>query len=257
MKLVIFTDLDGTLLDHASYSYAPAQEALAHLARHSVPLVLATSKTAAEVMPLRDELGLGDTPAIVENGAGILEREATARMTATPYRDIQSVLSRTDPALRRHFVGFGDVTAEKVATWTGLSIEQAIRAQDRQFSEPGLWKGDAESLGAFKHALREEGITARHGGRFLTLSHGRTKADAMAQIAARLQADQTLALGDAPNDVEMLERADMGVIVRNDHGKALGPLKGEATGRIRRTEQEGPAGWNHAVLEILAELNLD
>jgi len=76
----------------------------------------------------------------------------------------------------------------------------------------------------------------------------------MAEVAAGLGADVTLALGDAPNDVEMLEAADHGVIVRNDDGPGLPPLAGETTGRITRTELAGPAGWNIAVLEILNKL---
>ena len=72
LPLLVFSDLDGTLLDHESYSFAPARAALAALAEIGAGVVLATSKTAAEVAPLRAALGLAGWPAIVENGAGLL-----------------------------------------------------------------------------------------------------------------------------------------------------------------------------------------
>lgn len=67
---VIFTDLDGTLLDHDTYSYEPANSALEKLRETKTPLILASSKTAAEIAPLRHELGFDAFPAIVENAPG-------------------------------------------------------------------------------------------------------------------------------------------------------------------------------------------
>ena len=69
-RLLVVTDLDGTLLDHETYSYAEAAPALAELRRRGIPLVLASSKTRAEMELLHAELGLSD-PFICENGAAI------------------------------------------------------------------------------------------------------------------------------------------------------------------------------------------
>jgi predicted mannosyl-3-phosphoglycerate phosphatase (HAD superfamily) len=46
---VIFTDLDGTLLDHDTYAWGAAEPGVHFLNDHGVPLVLVTSKTRAEV----------------------------------------------------------------------------------------------------------------------------------------------------------------------------------------------------------------
>ena len=90
----------------------------------------------------------------------------------------------------------------------------------------------------------------------MTLSFGQTKKDRMNEIQARLKTKTTFALGDAPNDVEMLEHADFGVIVANPHRTALPGLKGEDTGRIVRTKEPGPKGWNHAVHSFLDQLEM-
>ena len=67
LKPVIFTDLDGTLLDRAGYSYAPAVPALERLRRNKIPLVFCSAKTRAEQEVYRKEIEIYD-PFIVENG---------------------------------------------------------------------------------------------------------------------------------------------------------------------------------------------
>lgn len=253
MKLIVFTDLDGTLLDHETYSFAPASEALAALKSAGVPVVLASSKTGAEMARLHADLGLGDAPMIVENGAGVLN-PGDAGDGDADYRRIRAALSDVPETLRDLYRGFGDMSEAEVAAATGLPPEGAALARMRCHSEPGVWSGTDAELSAFLEALEAQGVTARRGGRFLTLSLGRTKADAMREVAAWLGAEVTIALGDAPNDVEMLEAADHGVIVRNDHGAQLPKLPGESAGRIRRTQEPGPAGWNAAVLALVREL---
>ena len=94
------------------------------------------------------------------------------------------------------------------------------------------------------------------GGRFLTLSFGGTKAQQMDGGMKELGCDTSIALGDAPNDIEMIEAATHGVIIRNDHGTGIPPLPGEQAGRIRRTALPGPEGWNAAVLSLLDDLGL-
>ena len=79
-NLIVFSDLDGTLLDHGNYSHSAAAPALARLRHLEVPLILASSKTAAEIVPLRDELGFSDCEAIVENGS-VSRRRSTSGST--------------------------------------------------------------------------------------------------------------------------------------------------------------------------------
>lgn len=253
MGMLIVTDLDGTLLDHSTYSYEPARPALAAIRAAQVPLVLATSKTAAEVAPLHAELGLRHMSAIVENGAG-LYRHGQVAADADDYDRLRASLDALAPELRRAFKGFGDMGDAEVANVTGLDPASAGRARRRSHSEPGLWQGDQDGLARFQNALAAQGIQAKRGGRFLTLSFGRSKADAMLDLRRELRADRVIALGDAPNDIEMLEAADIGVILPNAHGTAIPILAGEADGRIRRATREGPSGWNDAVLGILHEM---
>jgi len=256
LPLLVFTDLDGTLLDHHSYSHAPARPALDRLAQIGAGVVLASSKTAAEIAPLRAALGLADWPAIAENGAGLVAPGQSGEGDDSAYRAIRAALASLPDGLRLPFRGFGDMDDAGVAEVTGLPVAQARLARQRLASEPGIWSGSDDRLADFLDALQNKGIAARRGGRFLTLSHGSSKSDRMAEIVTDLRPGVTIALGDAPNDIEMLEAADHGVIVGNPDAPPLPPLQGEETGRIRRTRESGPAGWNRAILDLLSELSL-
>lgn len=252
--LMIFTDLDGTLLDHQTYDWSPAQEAIDVLKRSGAAVILASSKTAAEIAPLRAELDLEQWPAIVENGAGLLPANTAPQQNGLQYQALRGALASLPDTLRHSFLGFGDMSPDTLVDITGLSPQAAALARQRQFSEPGLWRGSAEDQQEFLTHLDRKGISARKGGRFLTLSFGADKAHLMRDLAQAHKARTTLALGDAPNDIEMLEAADYGIIIANPYSTPLPQLKGEAEGRITRTIDPGPEGWNSALLRFLADL---
>ena len=254
--LIVFTDLDGTLLDHHDYDWSPARPALTHLRDLGIPVIIASSKTAAEIAPLRDDIGFAHCPAIVENGAGLLPAGAQPDGMVADYTRLCAALDALPAPLRAGFQGFGDMTDAEVAQITGLPLDNAALARQRAFSEPGLFHGTKAEQEAFTQALAKAGIQARHGGRFLTLSFGGTKADQMSAIAATYGTPDTVALGDAPNDTEMLEAADYGFVIANPGGTPLPQLDGETTGRIRRSEKPGPAGWNACLLQLLSDKGL-
>ena len=249
VPLVVFSDLDGTLLDHETYDWTPAQPAIRALAEIGAPLILASSKTATEITALQDSMGLAGLPAIVENGAGVIGL-ADDDTKADEYGRLRALLDGLPQTLRQLFIGFGDMSLEQVIDATGLDPDAARAARDRAFSEPGLWQGTEAQKEALIAAISEHGLSARQGGRFLTLSFGRTKADGMTKVMQHYDAAQSIALGDAPNDVEMLEAADIGVVIANPAHTPLPPLAGEADGKIIRTKVAGPAGWNRAILKL-------
>lgn len=246
MRLLIFTDLDGTLLDHETYDVAPARPMLARLAAMGTPVILASSKTAAEIAVWQDRLGLTQWPAIVENGAA----SAEDGFDDSAYRRLRAALN----AIGAPFRGFGGMTSAEVAGLTGLSPEAAVFARRRAASEPGLWQGTEAGLAGFLAALQERGIQARRGGRFLTLSWGGNKAARMKELVARWHPEVTVALGDAPNDAEMLAAADLAVVVRNGHGPGVAPLPDETW--VIRTTAQGPEGWRDGMEAVLDRLGL-
>lgn len=253
---IVFTDLDGTLLDHETYSFEPARPALEQLKARGIPLVLASSKTEAEMRPLAGAIGI-DYPMIVENGAGIVNLPGSAATEDNIYARLRDLLSSIPPVLRRHYQGFGDWSDEAVAEKTGMPVENARLARKRRFSEPGLWSGSEDERAEFAAILAGHGYQAVQGGRFFTVMPKTSKAEAMARVA-RAYAESagekvfTIALGDAPNDAAMLEQADRGFIIANPAHAEMPVSARERAGFITRSQRPGPAGWNDMLLQYLA-----
>ncbi len=269
-QLIVFSDLDGTLLDHETYAFDAALPALQKLNDHGVPVILTSSKTSAEIARLQKSVGLR-WPAIAENGAGVFIPDdclppeldiAKLNMGVRSYRTIRIQLDVLEPELRDLFRGFGDMSVTDIAAETGLSLKDSALARRRQWSEPGKWLGSEQELASFRSALGQFGLVAVQGGRFLTISSAPGKHALMMRVKQCYEeimsrSDErscslvSLALGDAPNDIAMLQAADIGVVIPGVRANEMQEIAGQAQGAIWYADAAGPEGWNASVLKAL------
>ena len=249
--LLIFSDLDATLLDHNTYSFKEALPALQLIRKRKIPLILSSSKTYNEMMVIRKELNNHD-PFIYENGSGIYFEDNKVSL-GTSHSEISNLLQ--DLKKRFSFISFYDLGPEGIQKETGLDIYASERAYRREFTEPLIWKDSTQNLIIFKQLLQQNNLTAAQGGRFLTISSPKNKGDALLWVKKRYESIAkvkitTIGLGDSENDINMLDCADNAIIVR--HPKKLPPnINGHASLII--TDAIGPKGWNEAIINILDE----
>lgn len=261
--LLVATDLDSCLLDEA-YRYDAAEQALAALRTAKVPLVLASSKTRAEMEPLWRELGLAD-PFIVENGGAVvfasdpsdprsrLERGLHVLALGVSRATLIDALSRLALEAGAVVVGFSSLAVERIAELTGLAPASAARAADRHFDEPFVCE-DPEAARRLGEAAARQGLQVTRGGRFLHLSGPVDKGQALRELLAILERHgrhASIGLGDAPNDVGLLRAVDRPIVVPRPDGSIHPVLRAELP-RAERAPAPGPAGWNAAVLAVLA-----
>ena len=69
MKLIIFSDIDGTFMNHYDYSYKVLKKTVSNIKKNH-ELIFNSSKTFAEINVLSKDLGIR-FPFIAENGACI------------------------------------------------------------------------------------------------------------------------------------------------------------------------------------------
>lgn len=250
MQNLVFTDMDGTLLDHHTYSYDPAKPMLAHLRQANIPLILATSKTRSEVLIWQEKLGI-DSPFIVENGAGVFVREEGEVRPIGNYLDYGAIRGLFAPWREQYGVrGFGDMDVGEVVELTGLEGSSAKLAMRRDFSEPFICQRELSV--AFLEEASDAGLKVLKGGRFYHLLDERADKGSALMLLKNHYADrygsiQTFALGDSPNDFSMLEVADKAILIPHPDGTHEPCV---ISGLIRASAP-GPEGWNAALKKLL------
>jgi mannosyl-3-phosphoglycerate phosphatase len=268
-QLIVFTDMDGTLLDHHTYSHAPATAMLAKLKHAKVPVIPTTSKTFAELKVLRQEIGL-DGPFIVENGAAIHIPHGFFRTkpASTQWQDEYwlrqftsrknywlSLLEKVGKNYPGQYNHFSAMSTEHIVDATGLSEEAAVRAADRQYGEPVLWLGDSVQKQKFLTELRLKGAKPLQGGRFIHISGECNKGMALQWFVKEFNRQYpnttcvSIALGDGENDIAMLEAADYAVRILSPSHK---PPKLDKQDNVITSTSEGPAGWSESLEKIIS-----
>ena len=271
-QYVVFADLDGTLLNTCPASWEAASLALEALRTHNIPLILVSSRTRAELEPLRRRLQHRD-PFIVENGAAVfvphgvftfpLERVRTKPSydvieLGMPYHMLRDVLKQIEDAVETPLHGFGDLSIEQIMEVTGLSHADAELAGMREYDEPFLFEGPQPLMEEVCRQIVMRGLRWTKVGRLFHLTGDNDKGEAAELLMRCYQREQRLrfqtrsavsvGIGDSIQDVPLLAMVDHPILVQKPDGSfdmdVLLP-------RLVRTRGIGPAGWNDAVLRLL------
>lgn len=256
--LMIITDLDGSLLDHHTYSWQPAEAWLARLKAADIPVVICSSKTAAEIEPLQRALDIVGAPFIAENGAIVKWQQQNPSLAAQPtgkdYAALCSILSQLRELHGFKFTGFADVTEKEVADWTGLTPRDAVLAKQREGSESLIWRDTPEQFTAFEQALASQQLTLVQGGRFWhVMNQGRGKGAALDWLLTRYPQPAsgrwiTIGLGDGPNDAPMLDKVDYAVVIK---GYSKNPVALTRREHVFYSTGFGPEGWSEGLAHYI------
>jgi mannosyl-3-phosphoglycerate phosphatase len=272
-QLVIFTDLDGTLLDYTLYSFEDASPSLQLIREKDIPLVICSSKTRKEIEYFRKKLG-NHHPFISENGGGIFipkgyfpfdishpryeiasGRKYHVIRLGARYGDLRNAVEE----LRSEgfqVCGFGDMSVEELVQRTNMKFVEAKMAKERDFDEPFLHTGPAYRFPRLLKAIHDKGFKLTQG-RFYHILGNSNKGIAVSiliDLYRRKYQDTgivTIALGDSPNDLPMLQRVDRPILVQRNDGTYEPAIHIE---NLIRADGIGPAGWNSAVREQLTTL---
>jgi len=260
---VIFTDLDGTLLDRYSYSFQAAVPGLQAARENGVPVVFCTSKTRAEVEVWRSRTGI-DAPFIVENGGAVYipcgyfpfplpgcggRGRYEVMEFGTAYQELVSTLETASKESGCRTLGFHAMSTAEIALRTHMRIADAELARMREYDEP------FQILDSGTHRLLEaiaaHGKRWNRGGRFYHITGNNDKATAVRYLMALFRQANAgvvaIGIGDAWSDVAFLNVVDIPVLIRTETVQAI--WREVPRGLI--SDSPGPAGWNETVLKII------
>ena len=268
VPLIVFTDLDGTLLDSTTSSADAAADALRVLSRAEVPLVFCSSKTRAEIQLLQQELHVHH-PFIAENGGALYIPERyfefdvpygrssvsgyTVIQFGRPYGEVTEKLRRASRRSRIPVMSFNEMSVEDVARECGLPLLSARLAKLREYSEPfrivAAVPGMRQRL---QQAVNAEGLGCSAGSLFDLAGFHKDQGLPVRMLTTlyrrAIGPAQTVGLGDAIDDLPLLRRVDLPVVVDGN------PSSAELLASVPRavpTRMSGPAGWAERVTDIV------
>jgi mannosyl-3-phosphoglycerate phosphatase len=266
---IVFTDLDGTLLDHSTYSYSEAEKALRSLREKGIHLVLCSSKSRDEIKIYRDKLS-NNEPFISENGGAIYipekydlkcEFDKTDNgflviEIGSEYKILKSAFEKIKRKTGINAKSITEFTVDEIVELTGLSREEACLAQKKEYSLPFIIDGSEEDVKDIQDEIRSSGFNYTEGARFAYLMGGNDKGKAvniLVDIFRKNYPDTkilTVGLGDSLNDLPMLEAVDKKFLVKKELGNYEERIKVED---LTYVDGIGPAGWNKAILGLFGK----
>ena len=246
----IVFDLDGTLLDRRSQLHPRNLEALRAVHESGVRVMVATGRSRIATIPILEELGLDGT-AVIFNGAGLycprtdqmleertLSNRAVERLLSFgEEHQLQTVVMLADrklasePRSERDRLALNGLRNIEFVPRHELRQDYTIRVTflaDGSSSSEVLaervdsWVGQPMYLTHFPLSM----LALHQGSQMQVVDahapcRGKAEALRILQETDRIPAERVVAVGDASNDVPMLEGAGLGVAMANSMDQAL------------------------------------
>jgi len=266
-KIIVITDLDGTLLDHSTYSFCEAEDALGLLREKGVPLILCSSKSRAEIEVYRKKLS-NNEPFISENGGAIYIPEGYGDLKCefdkiddgylvieigSEYQTLADAFEKIKKRAGINIKSITEFTIDEIVWLTGLSGEEAFLAQKREYILPFINYGGEGDDKVIKDEILSLGLNYTEGARFVHLMGGNDKGKAVKILTDIFKKNYpeteitTIGLGDSLNDLPMLEVVDKAFLVKKEAGNYEERIMVEG---LAYADGIGPVGWNKAVLGL-------
>ncbi len=264
--LIVFTDLDGTLLDKNTFHPGPALASLEKCRKLNIPVVFVSAKSRAEIEPIRKELA-NNSPFIIENGGALYLPVADYAKpegfegkgsywrwcSGESIENLRRALNESAARAGVKVESFDQMSAGKVAELTGLSLKQAKLAKMREYDEPFIVIDQTpEKLKALVDEINKCGYRYSTGG-YLHHIMGDFDKGRMVELLKKIYLERNpdikfAGLGDAGNDLPMLKLVDYPFLVRKPDNSFDSNLVFDG---LTVTQGIGPAGFAEAIDHLI------
>ncbi len=260
-KILIFTDLDGSLLHRDTFKFDGIKDYIKKLLSKGIFIIPNTSKTEKEILEFNNELG-SNLPYITENGATIngldllnpnLPKEL---ILGKDKNNLINIFKKLVPEnLQNKCKWLSNMDKKKQSLIFGLEDEKLNMALDRKYSIPFIFEGTKSEMKQLSTIVKKKGLALQEGGRVINLTDKVNKAKAL-QVFVRFfkknnKNIKTIAVGDNYNDLDMLRSCDVPCLVFNDKFK----LDQINIDNLIFSNKPSPEGWADVIKKALDKLN--
>ena len=259
-NILLFTDLDGTLLNKKTFEFKAALNLVKNCIRKGINIIPNSSKTDLELDEICEDLGIPKVY-ISENGSCIhglnyLSEALNKEVCLSRSKQIiyKKFLDNVDINLRQKCFILENETLKNQKDILGLPKNKIHKALNRKFSFPFIFEGDAKEEVELKKNVKKYGLNIQFGGRVLSLGDKVSKGNAMKKFVSLLSKETkrnyvSICVGDNENDFDMLDKCDYPCLVKN------GPLKKiNFKNECIFSTQEAPNGWVEVVNKTLNKI---
>ena len=256
----VVSDVDGTLMDH-SYDLTPARETIKTLQDLSIPVILCTSKTAAEVNVIRKNLNLTD-PYIVENGAAIhgesLDKVNGKIILGEKYEVLEVILKNISEEIDFKLTPLNDISDKDATALTGLKGNSLSLMRDRHWSMPFLNPPDYLEKKIYL-SCKNFDVEVFRGNRMshlLSKNSNKGKAITVLKEYSNNLNVNIIGLGDSPNDLPLLLNADYRIVIPGLEGPNLSLLDKLKGFKFTLASEPNGYGWKNEINKLINKLGL-
>jgi len=272
ITLLIFTDIDGTLINNDTFFEGKNIEIAETLHEHNHILIYNSSKTFDEIVNMQKKFNTS-FPFICETGGGIYYKNLLTQ-ASDELREGYSIMYESKKIemfkkiikeeVQKNFKNdldmFDDLCVDEKSRLSGLKGNDLHLASKRDFSILINWKSDDGRYSKFKSVLHEHGLKLIKGGRFSHICASHDKGQAVKFFLNQIKSSGmynkilTIGIGDSTNDLEMLSNVDYACVVKSKNNNDL--MKKIDISKVLLSTQHAPEGWAECIHKIFTQIKL-
>ena len=268
-KVIIFTDLDETLLKENKYNHNILNNFIKTLLKKEYEIIPVTSKTYLEVINLLKQIKY-KLPFSVENGAASYipinnSKDYLYKKIVNPYAIKKSAIKKIlNKSIFKTYLQnlkfIKDLSIVEQKQITKLNSKQLEDFSSREYSIPVLISGDKYFKKNFEETLFKYNLKIVFGGKLNNISGLHSKLNSLSffsnQYKQKLRNTKIIliSLGDNQNDIEILNNSNYSGIIKNNTYKILNLKKNK---NIFRSFTEAPFGWVEVLKKIIIKMERD
>ena len=260
-QIIIFTDLDGSLLNKDTFKFDEIEDYFRELVSKDIKIIPNTSKTEAELLDFNNLYKL-NLSFIAENGssihglnlihANLPEKISLSRPTNQIYEIYNENISSD---LKKKITFISKLNIKEQQEIFGLPLDKIELALKRNNSLPIQFNGNAIEKNEFIKIMKNAGLTVQTGGRVINICDNVNKAKAMFKTLELIKKEiddeiVTIGVGDNQNDIDMLRQSNYACLVKNDNfDSSLINID-----KLIKSNEPSPNGWADVIKTALQKI---